>query len=318
MNSAGWARSQQRYTTSFTTLLSTMSMKQRQQRQQTQSRIPFYLRQVSPVRGVIYVLTAILALVAVFWVITGDGWRAVALSVASLFGLLFALALYFWGTMLIGGTLASLVRRQSPVPWALDDAGLDIPEHDLDPGLELLGAGLLVYRTGEVRPTVHFRDVPLNEARAVRPFVVARTGAARPHSFFFALEDEDHIARFDQQFTHELHTRPQLVMPHCLLTFPAAQRMFGQRWTLHVRCGVTVVTSLRFTFVNGRTTDRALPGDDGFSARSAQVRDARTGNVDVERGDDLAAWQQQVLPRLLDEAIKRDALSLVPQVVVED
>jgi hypothetical protein len=97
----------------------------------------------------------------VLLVLTDQVWRAVAYAVVALFAFLVAQAVYFWGAMLLGGTLEAVTQRRDPVPWSLDESlASEVPEHDLDPGLELLGAGILVYRVGEVRPQVCFRQVP--------------------------------------------------------------------------------------------------------------------------------------------------------------
>ena len=136
-----------------------------------------------------FVLSTLVAfgLFLIFLVATGAAWRAVAYAMVALFAFLVVLAVYFWGALLLGGLLEMVGRQRTPVPWSIGD--VETAEHDLDPGLELQAAGILVYRLGEVRPRVHFRKVPLAEVRAVRPFVVVRTGSARAHTFEFTLTD---------------------------------------------------------------------------------------------------------------------------------
>jgi hypothetical protein len=235
-------------------------------------------------------------------ILTGKTWIAFAFALVALFGLLFALAFYFWGTMIFGGILEAVGRRQTPVPWSMENFSPgDVPEHDLDPGLELLAAGLLVYRLGEVKPRAYFRQVPLTNIRAVRPFVVARTGSARPYQFEFVLSSESDTQRIDDELVHHLTNAPQVVMPLYRLVLSQPRKLADHRWTLQVRAGVTVVTSLRFVFV------------DDIDPASAQQHD-RTG----DDSEPALAWQQQWLPRLLDEAAKQDVMSNPREMVLED
>ncbi len=249
-------------------------------------------------------LAGALMLFLIALVATGQTWRAVAYALVILFGFLVLLAIYFWGAMVFGSVLDGLLHRQGePVPWTINEAGpLVVPEHDLDPGLELAAAGMLVYRVGEVRPRVYFRKVPLANARAVRPFVVARTGSERPYHFSFTLTDESDAARFDREFDVPLADAPKIVMPPYRLLLSMPRRLVGQRWNLQVRSGVTVVTSFRFMFVEGRDQPPTTPGS----------------RVSDEPGELMAGEQRDLLLRLLDEAIKHDAMSTTQEIVLED
>jgi hypothetical protein len=220
--------------------------------------------------------------------LTGETWRAVAYAVVALFAFLVLLAIYFWGAMLFGGLLEAVGRRATPVPWSVAGAG-EVPEHDIDPGLELMAAGVLVYRLGEVKPRPHFRQIPLTNAHAIRPFVVARTGADRPYAFEFVLSDAQDSVRYHAELVSPLKDAPQIVMPHARLRVTLPKRLSGQRWNLQVRSGVTIVTTLRFVFVDG-----SAESDPGLD------------------------WQRTVLPRLLDDAIKQDVLLNTQEVVLED
>lgn len=226
--------------------------------------------------------------------LTGHVWRAVAYGVVALFAFLVLLAAYFWGAMLFGGALDALMHRRTAVPWELG-AELDVPEHNIDPGLELIATGMLVYRMGEVRPHAYFRKVPLANARAVRPFMVARTGAERTYKFLFALSDENETSRFSEEFPFRLTDDPQVVMPPVRLLVDRPRRLVGQRWSMQVRSGVTVVTTFRFIFVEGST----MPADGTGSTVSIDPRD--TANT--------LEWKQTLLPQLLDEAVKRDVMT---------
>jgi hypothetical protein len=179
-----------------------------------------------------------------------------------------------------------------------EDKVIELPEHDIDPGLELAAAGMLVYRFGEIKPQVYFRNVPLVNVRAIRPFVVVRTGVERPYEFEFSLTDEQDIVHFRHEFTANLHSDPRLVMPPYRLLIGSVKNLLGQRWHLRVRSGVTVVTSFRFLFV-----DQPETGSDGR----------------MNGGDELApSWQHDLLSKLLDEALKRDVMSNTQEIELED
>lgn len=215
-------------------------------------------------------------------------WRAVAYVTAGMFGMLFALAFYFWSTMLFGGTLRFL-RRRAPVPWALGDDTGDVPEHDIDPGLELMAAGMLVYRSDEAKPQAYFRQVPIAEARAVRPFVVARTGAERRCEFAMTLHDERDEIRHDGVFSMVVRDRAAMIVPPYRLAVPDPARLAGRQWSLRVRSGVTVLAAIGFRFVNG--------------------------DADPEPALD---WQVHVLPRLLDDMIGQDAIAQAAEITLEE
>ncbi len=239
-------------------------------------------------KGLLFSVVGAFGLFLIALVLTGQTWEAVAYAVVVLFGLLFALAIYFWGSMLFGGVLEVIGRQRTPVSWAVEFGSGAIPEYDLDPGLELLAAGVLAYRYGEVKPHVHFMTVPMQNVRAIRPFVVARTGSERTYHFDFVLTDEQDRGRFDTEIASQLHSQPQLVMPHCRLIVKTPKKLIGQRWNLQVRSGVTVVTSLRFSFVADGIADEPIP-----------------------------AAHQAVLPRLLDSALKQDAMTNTQEIILE-
>ncbi|MCD4687641.1 MAG: hypothetical protein K8S97_17065 [Anaerolineae bacterium] len=235
-------------------------------------------------------------------VLTGHVWRAVAYGVVALFAFLVLLAAYFWGSMLFGGALDALMHRRTTVPWEIG-TDMDVPEHNIDPGLELIAAGILVYRMGEVRPHAYFRKVPLANVRAVRPFMVARTGAERTYQFLFTLNDENETKRYGDEFAFRLSDMPQVVMPPVRLLLNRPRRLVGQRWSLQVRSGVTVVTTFRFIFVEG----------------SATPTNGMAGSVNIDPRDtaNTLEWKQTLLPQLLDEAVKRDAMTNTQEIELE-
>lgn len=230
-------------------------------------------------------------------VLTGQTWRAISYGVVALFAFLILLAAYFWGALVFGGLFEMLSQRRTPVPWELGDGqAADVPEHDIDPGLELLAAGMLVYRRDEAKPRAYFRAVPLADTRALRPFIVARTGADREHTFTFALSDERDIVQFSEAITFPVRDHPQAVMPPPYQLATDDPRMLaGRRWTLRVQSGVTVVTTFRFQFVG-----------DGASGDP----------VDAMR-EQVTAQYPGALPQLLDDAVTRDAMTETRDVVVE-
>ncbi len=256
-------------------------------------------------KTIIVALLAASGLFLLSLVLTGQLWRAAAYSVVALFAFLFLLAAYFWGSMFFGGALEMFTRRRSPVPWNIAGGALDVPEHDIDPGLELLAAGMLVYRVGEVKPQPYFRKVPLANARAVRPFMVARTGVARDHQFALMLSDEVDETRFQDVFTFALQDAPQVVMPPYRMVIEHPRALVGQRWTLKVRSGVTVVTSFRFMFVDGSLQAADIAANSGPGMR--QQGDAAP---DEDR-------DHHELSALIDEAVKRDALTAPREIVLE-
>jgi hypothetical protein len=262
-------------------------------------------RYVSPETGVLVSVLGAFGLFLLGLVLTGRMWRALAYAIVALFGFLVVQAIFFWGVVLLGSLLEIVARRRNLVPWSISGAqGLDTPEHDIDPGLQLLAAGMLVYHLGEIAPRVHFRKIPLASARSVRPFVVARTGSPRPYRFEFVLSDEGGVTRFRDEFAFDLRDDPQIVLPCCRLALSMPRRLVGQRWSLQVRSGVTTVTSFRFTFVDGG----GYPN--GASGSPAQETGAR--------GEMVLRWHQELLPGLLDEALKRDTLTSTREIVLED
>ncbi len=238
---------------------------------------------------------------------TGHLWRAVAYATVVLFAAIVLLAVYFWGAIFLGGMLESLVTRRTHSAWSVPAEHFPIaPGQDIDPGLELLAAGMLVYRVAEVKPRAFFRKVPLNNARAIRPFVVARTGESRKYTFTFALNDENDVVRFEERFTASVNDQPQMIMPPYRLLIEAPRKLVGQRWLFQVRSGVTVITSLRFMFVDGRAKTGSLAST------------LATSDVLIDDADEEALrWHREVLPFLLDETVKRDAMVQTQEIPLE-
>ena len=234
-------------------------------------------------KGIVISLTAAGGMLLLSLVATGATWRAIAYAMVALFGFLVILAAYFWTTMLFGSLAFVLNRRHTSVPWKIDGE-LAAQEYDIDPGLELVAAGMLVYQLGEIKPSMHFRQVPLANARAIRPFIVARTGAAKPYDFTFELSDNSDHIHFAEAFYSDLEPQPQIVTPCVrLLINDTLKTLDGQRWTLQVRSGLTVITSFRFTFTGGNGTHTAA-------------------------GDHLPDDQQRYMSRLLDRALQQDVV----------
>jgi hypothetical protein len=173
----------------------------------------------------------------------------------------------------------------------------NIPEHDIDPGLELVSAGMLVYRYGEVKPRIHFRKVPLTGARAIRPFVVARTGSERQYNFHFMLNDDNEKTRYSDEFSFNVKNEPQLIMPHYRLSLSMPKKLVGQRWNLRVRSGVTTVTSFRFMFIEEGSQTELL--------------------TQAANAEPILASQEEMLARLLDTAIKQDVLGSTQEIELE-
>ena len=262
-------------------------------------------RRVKPVMVVVSASFVAFGLLLVGLVITGRTWRAIAYATVALFAFLFLEAIYFWGTMVLGGVVSLVQRRRTPVPWALEANGLsETPAYALDPGLEVLAAGMLVYRWDVARPQAYFREISLASARALRPFIVARTGLPRSIPFAFSLAGETAQARFREEFMFDVGHAARLIMPPYRLQLEMPQRLVGRRWQLQVRSGVTVVTALRFVFINGQESqpERTLP-DDVMPGEWTNWPD----------GDDRAAFAQW-----LNEALNDGELQSTRDVVLED
>ena len=253
---------------------------------------------------------SILAALGIFLLVlalTGHLWRAVAYGTVVLFTAVIALAAYFWGAIFLGGLLEALLARRPRSGWTVPAENFPVaPGQDIDPGLELLAAGMLVYRIAEVKPRAFFRKVPLNNARAVRPFVVARTGAPRKYTFTFVLSDENDVVRFDERFTASVQDQPQLIMPPYRLLIEMPRKLLGQRWLFQVRSGVTVITSLRFMFVDGRAKTGSLAST--LATSGALIDDS---------DEEALRWHREVLPLLLDETVKRDAMVQTQEIPLE-
>jgi len=263
------------------------------------------LQRISPQTALLVSVLAAFGLFLLGLMLTGEMWRALAYATVALFGFLVVQAIFFWGAVVFGSLSETFTRRRSPALWSTAELpGLKVPEHDIDPGLELLAAGMLVYRLGEIRPGVYFRKVPLANARSIRPFVVARTGLPRPYRFEFVLSDEGGASRFRDEFAFELRDDPQIVMPNYRLALARPKRLVGQRWRLQVRSGVTTVTSFRFMFSEG-----------GGPPNGASGSATETADGGVES---VPAWRQDLLPQLLDKALKRDVLMSTQEIVLED
>lgn len=255
--------------------------------------------------GVIIALTSALGVCLLLTLLTDRTWRIVAYGVATLFGVLVLLAVYFWGSILLGGALEFINYRRTSGHWgfrARSDA--ESPEHDLDPGLELISAGILVYVLGEVKPRLHFRKVPLANVRSIRPFIVARTGDERAYQFQFALLDDTDKPAFRQDITTAVRREPQMITPPQRLMFNKPRKVIGQRWSLQVRSGMTVITSLRFMFVEGGGLSSSLPGS--------------SSGLDPDAVDPVSSQQQEMLNRLLDQVIKHDAMTNTLEIVLEE
>jgi hypothetical protein len=253
-------------------------------------------KRISIQQGIGLAVVGTVALLAVLIVFSTSTWTAVAYTMVGLLALLILLAAYFWGTVFFGGFLEVFRRRSTSAPWSVGDTG-NIPQHDIDPGLELVSAGMLVYRYGEVKPRIHFRKVPLTGARAIRPFVVARTGSERNYHFHFTLNDDNDTARYNDEFSFHVKDEPQLIMPHYRLSLSMPRKLVGQRWNLRVRSGVTTVTSFRFMFIEEGTSNELL---------------TQTANQ-----ESMLASQEEMLARLLDAAIKRDAMESTQEIELE-
>ena len=239
--------------------------------------------------------------------LTGHLWRAVAYGTVVLFAAVVALAAYFLGAIFLGGLLESLLARRTHSAWSVPAEQFPVASgQDIDPGLELLAAGMLVYRIAEVKPRAFFRKVPLNNARAVRPFVVARTGEPRKYTFTFVLSDENDVVRFEERFSAAVQDQPQLVMPPYRLLIDMPRKLLGQRWLFQVRSGVTVITSLRFMFVDGRAKTGSLAST--LATSGALIDDS---------DEEALRWHREVLPLLLDETVKRDAMVQTQEIPLE-
>ena len=247
-------------------------------------------RRIAMRRAAPMAMAIIIAVFVFLRLLTGNTWTAIAVVLLMLFSFVVALAAYFWSALFMGGTTSLFRRKRTATPWSIGDPEAGLPEYDMDPGLELMAAGMLVYRMGQVRPDVHFRKVSLADARSVRPFVVARTGDERPHEFMFVLSDESEQARYEETLRVNLGTQPQLIMSTNRLAFSRPAGLVGQRWTLQVRSGVTVVTSFRFMFSSG------LPGN----------------------SESTPGPQEELLRGLLDDALKLEVGQSTPELVMED
>lgn len=177
--------------------------------------------------------------------VTGELWRMLAWGSVALLAFLLTLAAYFWGTLLFGAVWGFL-RRSRGATWSL--GGVESAEHDIDPGMELLAAGVLAHYHGHTQPQVCFQNVPVQGLRVIRPFVVARTGWPREHVIEFTLTDDRERQCYRDRAWHELADSPRLVLPSAPVRFPAGDQAVGRRWSWHVRAGVTVVSAFRFVF----------------------------------------------------------------------
>ncbi len=247
-------------------------------------------------------LLGVFGLFVVALIVTGQTWRIVAYAMIALFAGLTLLALYFWGAMILSSVMDLFSTLRRGTPWSTGVPGeLGMVEHDIDPGLELIAAGMLVYRVGEVKPHLHFRKIPLANARSIRPFIVARTGAERPYHFQFTLYDEADVPHFQQDFAFTLKDMPQMVTPPQRIMFNKPRKVVGQRWSLQVRAGVTVITSLRFMFVEGGRLEPML-----------EPSNALTDDIQEP------VRHQDLLAQVLDQALKMDAMTSTQEIILED
>ncbi|MBI5958292.1 MAG: hypothetical protein HY866_06145 [Chloroflexi bacterium] len=277
-----------------------MEIDQLGQTMQTQTRQRMQFRV-----GIIVVLSGALGLCLLSLLLTDRTWRAIAYGMVALFGFLTVLAIYFWGSILFGGIVEMVNFRRNTGRWGIGGRSEPgSPEHDLDPGLELISAGILVYILGEVKPRVHFRKVPLANVRSIRPFIVARTGDERAYQFQFALVDDSDKPCFHQDFSVTVRREPQMITPPQRLMFNKPRKVIGQRWSLQVRSGMTIITSLRFMFVEG-------------GGRSSTLLEPAS-SFDLDVADPVSSEQQELLNRLLDQVIKNDAMTNTLEIVLEE
>lgn len=244
----------------------------------------------------------IIGLLLLAMALSGRPWHILAYAVVSVVAVMVLMSTYFWGSMIFGGVLELFSSRRRIQLWSTGD--LRTVEHDIDPGLELIAAGMLVYRVGEVKPSIHFRKVPLTNARSIRPFIVARTGAERPHHFQFMLYDEADIPHFQQEFAFTLKDEPQMVTPPQRIMFNKPKKVIGQRWTLQVRSGVTMITSLRFMFIETSGQTRTVAGSPGAAA--------------PDQLEPIPERQQELLMKLLDQTLKMDVMTSTQEIILED
>ncbi len=203
--------------------------------------------------------SAIVALV-IYAAVTGEMWVAAGWGMATGLVFLFGLAVYFWGTLLFGGTL-SAIRRSRPVPWSFGD--IDAPEYDIDPGVEVLSAGVLAYFEGTPHFRPYFRQVPARGLLAIRPFLVARTGLACSRTFEFELIEMRGNVLFRQRIEHSLDGAPRLVvLPHPL-ALPTASAGADKSWGWRVRSGVTVLATFHFSLSDAAPQRGMTPDDTG-------------------------------------------------------
>jgi len=264
--------------------------------------VPPSTRRISLNVGVSLGLAGAVVLFVATLILTGQTWRIIAYAMVALMAGLTIIALYFWGAMILGSLLDLFSSLRQSTPWSAGIQGeLHVQEHDIDPGLELVAAGMLVYRLGEVKPRIYFRKIPLANARSIRPFIVARTCAERPYHFQFTLYDEADVPHFQQDFAFTLKDAPQMVTPPQRIMFNKPRRVIGQRWNLQVRAGVTVITSLRFMFVEGGRIEPTLEP-----------------SHPLDYQEPIPDRQQELLAHLLDQALKMEAMTSTQEIILED
>ncbi|HML22813.1 MAG TPA: hypothetical protein PKD09_14275 [Aggregatilinea sp.] len=225
--------------------------------------------------------STIIAALVLYAAVTGEVWIAAGWGMALMLVFLVGLAIYFWGVLMFGGTLSALKSDRSPIPWSFGD--IETAEYNIDPGLELMSAGVLAYYTGKTRFETCFRTVPARGLRAIRPFVMARTGLPELRTFEFELVDTHDQIRFRQQVDCYLEDGPELVMTPDLAALPVASDERGEIWSWRVRSGVTILTTFSIYLSDDAPSREALQDDAGghhgllrallteFAAREAAV-----------------------------------------------
>lgn len=225
--------------------------------------------------------STIIAALVLYAAVTGEVWIAAGWGMALIMAFLVGLAIYFWGVLMFGGTLSAFNSEQRPVPWSFGD--IETAEYNIDPGLELMSAGVLAYYTDRAGFRTCFRTVPARGLRAIRPFVMARTGLTSSCTFAFELVDAHDHVHFSQDVELWLDEEPELVMTSEPVVLPVLSGERGKAWSWRVRSGVTILTTFSIYLSDDAPSREALQDDAGghhgllrallteFAAREAAV-----------------------------------------------
>ncbi|WP_119072474.1 hypothetical protein [Aggregatilinea lenta] len=201
-------------------------------------RSPWQPPQLARPSGAAIVGSSAIGALALYALLSGDVWVAAGWGMAAMLIFLVVLAVYFWGSLVFGGTLSAFGSSR-PVPWtfgAVEDA-----THDIDPGIEILSAGVLAYYDDVAEAVPCFRTVPARGLRAVRPFLVARSGMDEMRDFEFELVDAHDRARFRRRIEQALSSTPGLVILPLPLALASARPELVWGW--RVRSGITVLAT---------------------------------------------------------------------------